>query len=373
LSGELLLVGSIPLETAEQVFRSFGGALGRWLDHMPDGEIGGRRYWIDHIAHTVLNGHPELETVRRPAPDENGIERWRPRGNHDNFQFRVRPEVKRVRFGDPGWRLGYTRDAISSFYVFRDLKSKGVIPRHVRFQVCVPATYSLLGSHFPDRDDLEKVVPGMTEALATETAEIARQIPPDQLTIQWDLAVENRLIERQLASGDAAAARDEAERVTRPLAEICADMPGEVALGYHSCFGTLDGWPSRQPPDLTGTVLLLNASIEASGRKVDFVHFPTTGSTDEGYFRPLADLKLNGTRAYVGAIHHMHGAPGMGPQLATVRKFLPAFGLAAPCGFGRAPERPGRLLTESGDRPPPDVIQVILDDHRTATEFLARL
>lgn len=106
MNDELLLVGSIPLETAEQVFRTFGPAIGGSLAYLPDGEIGERRYWIDGIAYRVLNGHPEIETTQRPAPDADGVERWRPQGLHDQFQFRVKPGIERVRFGDPGWRLG---------------------------------------------------------------------------------------------------------------------------------------------------------------------------------------------------------------------------------------------------------------------------
>jgi hypothetical protein len=45
-----------------------------------------------------------------------------------------------------------------------------------------------------------------------------------------------------------------------------------------------------------------------------------------------------------------------------VRKIVPDFGLAAPCGFGRAPERPGRLLDDDGGLPP-DPIQAIIDEH----------
>ena len=43
--------------------------------------------------------------------------------------------------------------------------------------------------------------------------------------------------------------------------DIAPAIPQEVALGYHGCFGTLNGWPSRQPPDLGGTVMLLNARL----------------------------------------------------------------------------------------------------------------
>lgn len=370
---ELLMVGSIPMETVEQVFRTFGPALGDWLPYMPDGEIGERRYWIDGLAYRVLNGHPEIETLKHPAPDENGVENWRPRGIHDQFQFRVKPGVKRVRFGDPGWRLGYTRDALNSYFVFRQLKRDGIIPGHVRFQVCLPLTYSAVTSFFPDRADHARVVPGFTTALAAEVAKICELIPPDDLAIQWDLAIEHRYIDARLVAGDIAGARNEAIRVCEPAAEVCAAIPPGVAVGHHSCYGTLNGWPSRQPKDVTGTVLLLNAVCAAGGRKVDFVHFPTIAAADEAYFRPLENLEIAGARSYVGAIHHMHPKDGLEKQLKVVRKFLPEFGLAAPCGFGRAPERPGRLLTEEGDHPPPDYIKVILDDHRAAVGILGKV
>ena len=73
MASDLLLVGSIPLDTPEQVFRRVGGPLGPYLAYMPDGEVGDRRYWIDGIAYRVFNGHPEIETLRRPTPDANGV------------------------------------------------------------------------------------------------------------------------------------------------------------------------------------------------------------------------------------------------------------------------------------------------------------
>ncbi|HEX3419246.1 MAG TPA: Hsp70 family protein, partial [Stellaceae bacterium] len=59
---------------------------------LPDGEVGDRRYWIDGIAYRVFNGHPEIETLRRPAPDANGVESWRPLGSSvltTNFVLRL--------------------------------------------------------------------------------------------------------------------------------------------------------------------------------------------------------------------------------------------------------------------------------------------
>jgi hypothetical protein len=176
MTDEILLVGSVPLDTVEQVFRTVGGPLGPFLAYMPDGEVGDRRYWIDGIAYRVLNGHPDIETLRRPAPDENGIERWRPQGIHDQFQFRVKPGVSQVRFGDPGWRLGYTRDAVNSYFVFRHLKKEGLLPGAVRFQVCLPLTYSAVTSFFPDPEDHARILAGFTAALRAEVAKMAEQI-----------------------------------------------------------------------------------------------------------------------------------------------------------------------------------------------------
>ena len=98
---DVLLVGSIPLDTPEQVFREFGGPLGSALKTMPDGEVGPRKHWISRIHYQVLSGHAELETVRRPAP-ENGVERLFPRNAADSWLFKVKDGVERVRFGDVG-------------------------------------------------------------------------------------------------------------------------------------------------------------------------------------------------------------------------------------------------------------------------------
>jgi hypothetical protein len=369
MADELLLVGSVPLETAEEVFRAVGGPLSRYLAYLPDGEIGDRQYWIDGIAYRVLNGHPELETLRRPAPDANGVERWRPLGLHDQFQFRVRPGVSEVRFGDPGWRLGYTRDAVASYFVFRQLKREGVIPPHVRFQVCIPLTYSAVTSFFPDPADHARIVPGFTAALRAEVAKLVEKIPPDDLAIQWDLAVENRYLERTLERDGAAAAEREAERLMAPAREVAAATPEPVALGYHSCFGTLDGWPSRQPKDLAGSVMLLNAAVRASGRRVDFLHLPTLGSAEDSFFAPLQRLDAGAARVYLGAIHHLHDEAGLRAQLHAARRHLGSFGIAAPCGFGRVTERQGKLLA-ARPRSPQEVIGAIVGEHIRAVEVM---
>ena len=234
----------------------------------------------------------------------------------------------------------------------------------------MPLSYSAVTSFIPDPLDHPRIVPGITRALRAEVEELVRQIPPGELAIQWDLAVENRHLEPALAEGGTQSAVDIAARMAAPAAEISAAIPPDVALGYHSCYGTLDGWPAGQPPDVTGSVLPLNACIEASGRSVEYLHMPTLAAATADYFAPLRDLNVADSRLYLGAIHHMHDADGLKAQIDAVRAHIPDFGLAAPCGFGRAPERPGELLGVGGNAPLSELIQIVLADHRAAAEFL---
>jgi hypothetical protein len=67
LSHELLLVGSVPLDTPKDVFEAFGVPLGKYLFAMPDGEVGPRRHWISRVHYQVLAAHPELRSYSGPV------------------------------------------------------------------------------------------------------------------------------------------------------------------------------------------------------------------------------------------------------------------------------------------------------------------
>jgi hypothetical protein len=340
LGAALHLVGSIPLDTPQEVFRTFGAPLGQYLFAMPDGEVGPRRHWISRVHYQVLAAHPELEVVQRPAPDENGVERQFPRNAGDSWMFKVKEGVDKVRFGDPGWRLGFARDAINSYFVFSVMKEKGVLPPHLRFQVSIPQVNSVLPPRiFPDVSDLARIRPGYEEALRAEVATIVAHIPAHELAIQWDCSTE---IQDSYGSIPGFPLAGAVERNLTQVRNLSPHIPAEVALGFHFCFGTLGGWPRFQPDDLGQAVKLVNACIEASGRRVDWVHIPVLDRSDDAFFAPLAALKPDGARVYLGAIHNMERFP---QRIATARKYLPDFGLGAYCGFGRLPvaELPGVL------------------------------
>ena len=71
---------------------------------------------------------------------------------------------------------------------------------------------------------------------------------------------------------------------------------------------------------------------------------------DEKFLAPLADLKPRGARVYLGVIHHMDG---FAARVAAARKYLPEFGYAAYCGFGRMP---------------PAQMPAVLEEHRHASQ-----
>ena len=345
MGDKLLLVGSVPLDRVEDVMQTFGGKLGPYLPALPDGEIGERRSWVNRLCYLIFNGHADLETVKRPQPVD-GVEQLLPRTRADSWQFRVRPGVERVRFGNPGSRLGYARDAVSSYFVFRTLREKGLLPADLRFQISIPMVNSVVRPlYFPQPADLARVRPGFEESLAAELRVIYERIPHRDLAIQWDCAWEVQAVSG--AAKDIPGESDIATHVA-PVARLSQEMPEDVQLGFHFCFGTFGGWPAFAPRTLGETVELANGSVEAAGRRVDWVHIPTLDSTDDAFYAPLARLDAKGARVYLGAIHTM---PTLAARIAVARRFLPEFGLAAYCGFGRMP---------------PAELPRILDDHLAA-------
>jgi hypothetical protein len=348
MSQQLLLIGSVPLKTVEDVMRTFGGTLGPHLPAVPDGEVGERRSWVLRLSYQVFNGHVDLETIKRPQR-VNGVEGLLPRDLDDVWQFKVKEGVEQVRFGNPGYRLGYAKDAVNSYFVFKTLREKGVFPKELRFQVSMPMVNSVVRSLiFPVRADLHRVRPGYEEAVLAELAAIFDAIPHEDLAIQWDCAWEVRAV-----NGDAEADQNEARIETHvaPIGRLSRQIPDKVALGFHFCFGTFGGWPRFAPQDLGRTVELANAAVDSAGRRVDWVHIPALDRSDDAFYAPLSKLDAKGARVYLGLIHSMESFKR---RLEVARRFLPDFGLAAYCGFGRTP---------------PEQLPQILQDHLKALEI----
>jgi hypothetical protein len=331
MSGELLLVGSVPLASTEQVIRTFGDPLGQYLDAMPDGEVGERRWWVIRLSYQVFNGHPELDVMRRPKPDD-GVERLVPRDRTDSWQFKVKDGIDAVRFGHAGYRLGFASDAINSYFVFKALKQEGVLPSQVRFQISVPLVNSVVNvGTFPTPGDIDKVRPGYEAALAAEIKRIVDELPQSDIAFQWDCSWEITDMYGGIKGFDAAGAL---ERNIGQIERLSRIVPDAVMLGIHFCFGTFGGWPRFAPENLGGAVELAKASLARAGRRIDWIHIPTLDNVDEAFYAPLQQLDGANTRVFLGLIHNMDSFRA---RLSVARKFLPNFGLAAYCGFGREP------------------------------------
>jgi hypothetical protein len=330
-AARLLLVGSIPLDTPERVFEQFGGPLGRYLGALPDGEVGLRLHWISRIHFQVFALHPDLEIMQRP-PLENGVERLNPRNTSESWRFRVREGVERIRFGERGWRLGYARDAINAYYVFRTMREKGQLPGGLRFQVSLASPNSAAPPRILVNPERLPVLREAYEcAMAEELQTIVKLIPARDLAIQWDCSTEV-----QDAYGEVAGLAPEGaiERNVAQFARLCPAIPADVQVGVHLCFGTLGGWPRFSPADLGRTVDLANGIMAGSGRHIDWMHIPVLDRSDDAFFAPLSRVRAGDTRVFLGVIHNMER---FGARVAVARKFLADFGMAAFCGFGRMP------------------------------------
>ncbi|PPR09710.1 MAG: hypothetical protein CFH41_02416 [Alphaproteobacteria bacterium MarineAlpha11_Bin1] len=332
---DLMLVGSIPLDTAEDVFKTFGADLGEYLSAVPDGEIGLRRHWISKVHFQVMAAHPDFEVLRHPA-HEHGVERQNPRNAGDSWLFQVKDGIDQVRFGDRGWRLGYARDAINSYFVFKTLRDKSVLHPDIRFQVSIPSVNSVITPRvFPRPGDLEKIRPGYEDAVLGEVEVILEKIPGKDLIIQWDCATE---LQEAYGGIDGFDPDIVIERNVAQFRRLCPSIPADVGLGFHFCFGTLGGWPRFAPDDLSGAVLMANAIIQNAGRHVDWIHLPILDTSEDKFFAPLQGLRMEGTKVYLGMIHNMSRFV---ERLEVARTYLPEFGLGAFCGFGR--ESPSKL------------------------------
>jgi hypothetical protein len=96
--------------------------------------------------------------------------------------------------------------------------------------------------------------------------------------------------------------------------------------------------------DLGLLVRMANFAVANSGRPVDWLHLAGPRylrSEDRSFFRPLADLEPGDARVFLGIVLPIDGVPGLRRRHATASRYLPDFGVAMYCGFGRQPGADG--------------------------------
>ena len=371
-NGKIHLVGSVPGDSAQEVFELCAGNAGRLLASLPDGETGYRRAYINFLAYKIYLEHPDVEAVSRPLPiDPGDPDEWRKPGEEwlgrnadlsDLWKFRVKDGVDKIRFET----LGYADAAIESYRVFRETRDKGIIPDGVRFQVSIPNTMDAVMPFITSFADLRRFMAAVDDAMARDIKKILAAIPHDDLAIQWDnvssvmrhemqytgqtmeMPFKVPLIFRLMMSNPTRGFR-------RMLKLFATRIPDDVLFGIHFCYGDLGHKHGTEPKDLSVCVFLANQADRHAGRRVDWVHMPVPRDRkDDDYFSPLSDLNI-GARLFLGLVHHTGGVPATLERMKKARKYVDDFGVATECGFGRRPK---------------EQIPALLDIHKAAVEAI---
>jgi hypothetical protein len=339
MPADVHLVGSVGLDTAEEVFATVGKMLGPHLKRIPDGEPGGRRLWISW-QYPLLRACPFLQVDSGPASPSVGVPLLRVADG-------VKPEE--VRFGE----LGYAREARASYQDYLAARERGDVPRHVKFQVCLPTPYAPIVAYCPPAA-VPQVLPAYERAMIREAERIAAAIPHRDLAIQWHVCQEMLVwdggwsrvrpfpgMERQFGE---------------EFAKLAAAVPDDVDLGFHLCYGDFDGKHFAEPKDATKMVGLANHIFAHVKRPISWIHMPVPISRDDdAYFAPMRELRLPaGTQLFLGLVHARDGVAGTLKRVATAKKFVRDFGIASECGISRARK--------------PDVVHELLRVHAGAAE-----
>jgi len=311
------LVGSVPLENSEEVFRTANEILGGRLRRIPDGETGVRTNWIGWQA-GVLMQHPLFELV----PTDSAYSPL------PHFRLRKPTPAAEIRFAN----LGYADAAKESWATFQRLQQAGALPADTRFQVSLPTAVATV-AFFVAPADQATTEPGYEARLLDELREIVDTVPHDQLAIQWDVAVEFGILEGAFPTGLQA---DEAGLVAR-LVRLGAAVPADVELGYHLCYGDAGHQHFTQPADTALLVSVANGIAAGLQRPLNWIHLPVPRDrSDDAYFAPLRNLHLHPeTELYLGLVHYTDGREGTRRRIAAAQRTVSTFGVGTECGMGR--------------------------------------
>jgi hypothetical protein len=310
-SRKVLLVGSLPLANAKEVFKESASRLGELIPRIPDGETGVRTMWI-LCQKDVMARAKNLKM---------------------HHQFDIAPGVAQTVYevADPSMpvefpALNYAAAAKDSYRQFVELKMAGKIAAATKFQVSLPTAVAVLsGFIVPESQAL--VEKPYTEALKKEVDEIGQTIPHQELAIQWDVAHEVLFL---------AGWRLETF-VDRSIVDLGNAVPSDIDLGFHLCYGDPGHKHLVEPSDLGLSVELANAIVDRSSRPVQWIHMPVPRDRkDDAYFEPLKKLRLPPTtELYLGLVHLTDGVAGARSRVETAKRYRPEFGVACECGFGR--------------------------------------
>lgn len=325
------LVGGLAAPTAIDAMTTTSAILGRHLTRLTDGETGPRSQWIwwqiDKL--TALDGIEMGQPLVNPET-----------GNPD---YSVFPGLD---VGDaitiPERALGYADAAIESYAEFRTLREAGIVPEGVRFQVSVPTPFAVVVA-WSGGESQRNLWEPFKRALFAEIAAIQRGIPPDDLAIQWDVAVEIGVLEGVFTPIEELRPF---ERIVAELVECLEQVRPPAQRGLHLCYGDYKHRHFKAPSDLGLLVRLSNAVADATS--FDFLHMPVDREhgRSSDYFAALHDLRLAGAELSLGVIDYENDPGRIDALVAAAATAGIPFSVSTECGMARLGER-GEAVTLS--------------------------
>lgn len=329
---DVLLVGSLPAADTASCLDALSGALGDILKRVPDGETGARSKFITWQA--PLIGAAEQFEVGTLGPQSE----WGPNGEFPPRIVGLKPGAAgRPKFGP----TGYADAAIESFRLFKAAKSAGRFAADARFQVGLPTPLGVLAV-FMEPEAQAVAEPAYAESLSADLDRICREIPAEELTVQWDVPTELAIWEGHT---DTFLDDDKNACVDRLIA-LMDRVPASAELGMHLCYGDISHKHWKEP-DLEIMAAFTNAVLERLGRRLDYIHMPIprTWTAPDRYAGLSAFDLPEGTEMFLGLLHLTDGVDGARSRIDAARAHRASFGMATSCGLGRRdPDALGPLL-----------------------------
>ena len=141
MTGSVLLVGSVPLDTAAEVFSTCAQELGGHVTCLPDGEVGDRTIWVIFQAYRVFHEHAQLVTLHQP---QRGKEPWMPGDLEDAWRFTIKEGPQEIQFSD----LKYASAAVDSYRIFCRLRDQGSFRSPSGFRLACPLLWAVQPGSF---------------------------------------------------------------------------------------------------------------------------------------------------------------------------------------------------------------------------------
>lgn len=348
------LNGSVNLADTETVMREVTSRIPVGLRRIPDGETGERIGWIGFQIAKFM-AMPEFDVSGEQNPQLDGREVRLPR-------LCLTPGAAAESIAWPD--LGYAANYVQSYRVFDALRDEGVIHADTRFQMQYPTPLAPVSSMFV-ADDALAVARSYEAALFGDLADALEQLPHPDIAVQWDVALEisflgaralddgatDKIVPEHRVLFETLYALDlSRDDLAAGVARCVQEVPEDVPVGLHLCYGDYGHRHAVQPQSLEVQVDFVNALVPATSRRVDWVAFTVPQDrSDDAFFAALARLGIAAdTDLNFGIVpyHPSEQEPGTtAQQITAIDRYLSesaagprGWGVSTECGLGRVDE-----------------------------------